>query len=194
MDVHQHHLVSEPSAWVKRWTHLLPVGASVLDIACGHGRHMKWLTGQGCHCVGIDRSTQAIESASRYGTALQADIENGPWPFSCKGEPQTFDAVIVTNYLWRPLFPTLLASLAPGGLLLYETFAYGNETVGKPSRPDFLLKPAELLQWCQNFQVIAFEDGFLACPARFVQRIAAIKPIATTESGQIPERHLLSLE
>ena len=155
---------------------------------------MKYLTEQGCHCVGIDRSTEAIDSARVYGTALQADIENGPWPLICEGQPQTFDAVIVTNYLWRPLFPTLLASLAPGGLLLYETFADGNESVGKPSRADFLLKPAELLQWCKDLRVIAFEDGFLAQPARFVQRIAAVNAPVTPESAQMPARHLLSLE
>ena len=90
-----------------------------------------------------------------------------------------FDAVVVTNYLWRPLFPTLLASLAPGGVLIYETFAAGNETVGKPSRPDFLLQPGELLLLCKNLHVVAFEDGFLNNPDRFVQRIAAIRPLAS---------------
>ena len=83
---------------------------------------------------------------------------------------------MVTNYLWRPLWPTLLASLAPGGVLVYETFAAGNETVGKPSRPDFLLQPGELLRLCQGLRVVAYEDGFLDAPARFVQRIAAIAP------------------
>jgi len=86
-----------------------------------------------------------------------------------------FDAVVVTNYLWRPLFPTLLASLAPGGVLIYETFAAGNETVGKPSRPDFLLQPGELLQLCKNLHVVAFENGFLSNPDRFVQRIVAMR-------------------
>ena len=192
MEVHQ--LLGEPSGWVTRWTHLIPAGARVLDIACGQGRHMKYLGEQGYHCVGIDRSAQALDCARKYGSVCQADIENGPWPLTVTGQPETFDAVIVTNYLWRPLFPTLLASLAPSGVLLYETFAQGNETVGKPSRPDFLLKQAELLQWCQGLRVIAFEDGFLPQPERFVQRIAAIQTAATTESAQMPTRHPLSLE
>jgi SAM-dependent methyltransferase len=104
-----------------------------------------------------------------------ADIESGPWPFAGR----QFAAVVVTNYLWRPLFPVLLASLAPGGVLIYETFTQGNETVGKPSRPDFLLRPGELLEVCSGLRVVAFEDGFQQAPdgsaPRFVQRIAAIR-------------------
>jgi SAM-dependent methyltransferase len=103
--------------------------------------------------------------------AVVADIENGPWPFAGR----QFDAVVVTNYLWRPLVPTLLASLAPGGVLIYETFAEGNETVGKPSRPDFLLRPGELLEVCKGLRVVAFEDGYQDAPARYLQRIAAIR-------------------
>jgi hypothetical protein len=85
--------------------------------------------------------------------------------------------VVVTNYLWRTLWPDLLASLDAGGVLLYETFAAGNETVGKPSRPDFLLQPGELLNVCKDLRVVAFEEGFLAAPDRFVQRIVAVKPV-----------------
>ena len=85
-----------------------------------------------------------------------------------------FDAVVVTNYLWRPLWPSILQSVKPDGVLIYETFAAGNETVGKPSNPDFLLNPGELLAVCNNLRVVAFEDGFLPNPARFVQRIVAI--------------------
>ena len=107
-----------------------------------------------------------------------ADIENGPWPFAGR----QFDAVVVTNYLWRPLMPTLLASLAPGGVLIYETFTQGNETVGKPSRPDFLLRPGELLDTCRSLRIVAFEDGFQEGPQgqapRFVQRIAAVREAA----------------
>jgi hypothetical protein len=118
-----------------------------------------------------------------------ADIENGPWPFAGKH----FDAVIVTNYLWRPLMPTLLASLAAGAVLIYETFASGNETVGKPSRPDFLLRQGELLEICKDLRVVAFEDGFTTGPSsqtpRFVQRIAAVR-----EAGvdQEPKRYPLA--
>ena len=106
--------------------------------------------------------------------AVMADIENGPWPFT----GQTFGAVVVTNYLWRPRMADIVAAVAPGGVLLYETFAAGNETVGKPSRADFLLQPGELLAACQDLRVVAYEDGFLPEPARFVQRIAAIRPPA----------------
>lgn len=172
----------------------MPSGAGVLDIACGSGRHMAWFAERGCHTTGIDCSTEAVSAAGQYGTALQADIENGPWPLITAGQPQKFEVVVVTNYLWRPLFPTMLQSLAPGGLLLYETFASCNETVGKPSRPDFLLQPGELLQHCQGLQIIAFEDGFLPYPERFIQRIAAFKPTATVGAELPPARHLLSLK
>lgn len=106
---------------------------------------------------------------------MVADIENGPWPFAGR----QFDALVVTNYLWRPLIPTLLGSLAPGGVLIYETFTQGNETVGKPSRPDFLLRPGELLEMCHKLRVVAFEDGCQNAPARFVQRIAAVREVAS---------------
>jgi len=186
--------LSAPSGWVQRWSHLVPPAARVLDIACGSGRHMAWFAGLGCHVTGIDRSAEALQAASHFGTALQADIENGPWPLMTAAGPQQFEAVVVTNYLWRPLFPALLQSLAPGALLLYETFSSGNETVGKPSRPDFLLQPGELLQCCQSLQIIAFEEGFLPDPERFVQRIAAFKPIVTTDTMQPPARRPLSLK
>ncbi|MEY4121480.1 MAG: hypothetical protein RLZZ457_318, partial [Pseudomonadota bacterium] len=93
-----------------------------------------------------------------------------PWPLSGR----SFDGVVVTHYLWRPLWPQILASLAPKGVLIYETFSAGNETVGKPSRPDFLLQPGELLTACKNLRIVAFEEGFIAQPDRFVQRIVAV--------------------
>jgi len=106
--------------------------------------------------------------------------------------------VLVANYLWRPLFPVLLQSLAPGGLLLYETFAQGNETVGKPSRPDFLLQTGELLRICQNLRIVAFEEGFMANPERFVQRIVAVRQIPEAAdagpAGRQPARYPLSLK
>ena len=95
------------------------------------------------------------------------------------GVPQQFGAIVVTNYLWRPLLPTLVASLAPGAVLLYETFAVGNETLGRPSRPDFLLKAGELLEVCKDLHTIAYEHGVLQNPPRFVQRIAAVRPLQT---------------
>jgi SAM-dependent methyltransferase len=132
---------------------------------------MQFFAERGHAVTGVDRLPQAIEAARPWGHALLADIENGPWPFP----DLTFDAVVVTHYLWRALLPTLLASLAPGGVLLYETFAAGNETVGKPSRADFLLQPGELLRVCQGLRVVAYEDGYLDDPARFIQRIVAVR-------------------
>jgi len=175
-----------PSPWVQRWTHLIAPGGSVLDVACGHGRHMRWLKDAGHSVTGVDRSPEAIAAVQPLGRAVQADIENEPWPLA--GE--RFDAVVVTNYLWRPLMAILLDSVASGGVWIYETFAVGNETVGKPSRPDFLLQPGELLQTCQHMHVVAFEDGFCDEPARFVQRIVAVRKPATPPA--LPVRHPLT--
>ena len=163
-----------PSPWVQRWSHLIPSGGRVLDVACGQGRHMRWLASLGHPVTGIDRSPEAIAAVSSLGQAIQADIENEPWPL----EGQTYDAVVVTNYLWRPLLPRLVATVAPGGILICETFAQGNETVGKPARPDFLLRPDELLLATTGLYTIAFEQGFCEHPPRFLQRIvAARKPV-----------------
>ena len=177
---------TEPaSGWVQRWSHLVKPQGVVLDVACGRGRHARWFYDRNHALVLVDISQDAINSIAgtiplagdRY-EAVVADIENGSWPFAGR----QFDAVVVTNYLWRPLLPTLLASLAPGGVLIYETFTQGNETVGKPSRPDFLLRTGELLQVCRGLRIVAFEEGFHAGPeghsARFVQRIAAARETA----------------
>ena len=179
------------SAWVRRWSHLAPAGGSVLDVACGRGRHARWFTALGHRVTALDRSAEALAAiglpAERFETVL-ADIETGPWPLAGRH----FDAVVVTNYLWRPLLPTLLASLAPGGVLIYETFAAGNETVGKPSRPDFLLQPGELLQLCQSLRTVAYEDGFetglAGSTGRFVQRIAAVRELPAS----LPAQHRLA--
>jgi len=169
------HGTEAPSLWIQHWSHLLAPGCTALDIACGGGRHMQWLSTQGHKMLGVDRSAEALSLARSFGQTLEVDIENGPWPLA----GQTFGAVVVTNYLWRPLWPQITASVAEGGVLLYETFAQGNETVGKPSRPDFLLRPAELLAVCADagLRVVAYEDGFLPSPDRFVQRVAAVRPV-----------------
>lgn len=169
-----------PSAWIQRWSHLVPAHGTVLDVACGHGRHLRWFAQRNHPVVGVDRSQVAIDSianlvAGRRAEALLADLEGAPWPLMTGTHHRTFDAVVVTNYLWRPLLPAIVASVASGGVLLYETFAVGNETVGKPARPDFLLQPGELLRACAGLRVVAFEDGFLPDPERFVQRIAAVR-------------------
>ena len=172
------HAMGDASAWVVRWSHLLRHGSTVLDIACGQGRHMKHLSSLGYSATGVDRSAEALSVASQWGETVLADIENAPWPLMQGQQLRRFNAVVVTKYLWRPLIPVMLQSLAPGGILIYETFAAGNETVGKPSRPDFLLEPGELLRAFSSLHVIAFEDGFLESPARFVQRIVAAAPEA----------------
>ncbi|WP_374408280.1 class I SAM-dependent methyltransferase [Hydrogenophaga sp.] len=174
-----------PSAWVRRWSHLVPAGGSVLDVACGAGRHLRWFAGRGHAVSGVDRDPAAIAATAGVGRVVQADIENGPWPFA----GQRFDAVVVANYLWRPLLPVIVNSLADGGVLIYETFAIGNETVGRPSRPDFLLQPGELLRVSAGLHVVAYEDGFCDHPERFVQRIVALRKRPSADA--LPARHSL---
>lgn len=178
-------LSTPASEWVQRFSHLLPAASGVLDLACGSGRHATFLAGLGHHVTGVDRDSEALARLPAHVTAVHADIENGPWPLP----DQTFDAVVVTNYLWRALWPQLLASLRNGGVLLYETFAHGNAAYGKPSRPDFLLAPGELLQVCAGWQVVAYEHGLRSDPERVVQRIAAFKPGANTTSTPAQLHH-----
>ena len=109
------HGTEAPSDWVQRWSHLVPTRGSVLDVACGHGRHLRWFAQRGHAVTGVDRSPEAIDAVSGLGRAVLADIENGPWPF----DGEAFDAVVVTNYLWRALLPQIVASVAPGGVLIY---------------------------------------------------------------------------
>jgi SAM-dependent methyltransferase len=178
------------SSWVARWAHLVEPSQAILDVACGTGRHVKLFVDKGCIVTALDISVESLQAVAAHSPSariIQADIENAPWPL----EGETFDAVVVTNYLWRPLFPQLLASLKDGGILIYETFAVGNETVGKPSRPDFLLKGKELLSLCAELHVIAYEDGFLDSPDRFVQRIVASKAAGKiSASAPLPRFHL----
>jgi SAM-dependent methyltransferase len=177
------HGTEAPSPWIVRWTHLVPPGGAVLDLACGGGRHLRWFHARGHAVTGVDRDSAALDTVAGIAETIEADIENGPWPLAGR----QFAAVIVTNYLWRPLFPRILESVAPGGVLLHETFAQGNETVGKPSRPDFLLAPGELLRAYDGLRVVAFEDGFLDQPPRFVQRIACVR----AAPGASAERYTL---
>jgi SAM-dependent methyltransferase len=179
------HLDPEPSAWVRRFSALVRPGGSVLDVACGSGRHVRWLAARGFVVTGVDRDAAAVEPLKAVAEIVVADIEGGPWPLPGR----RFDAIVLTNYLWRPLAPRLLDALAEGGVLIHETFATGQQTIGKPSRPEFLLENGELLRLYPGLRVVAFEDGFEPSPPRFVQRLAAVKPAAGADS---PPRHGLA--
>ena len=158
----------EVSPWIERWAHLI-VRGPVLDVACGEGRHARYFLGRGLDVVAIDRTAQVIPGA-RF---VQADLENAnAWPLP--GE--RFEAVIVTNYLYRPLFSVLCDALAPGGVLLSETFMLGNERFGRPSNPEFLLRPGELLQAFASLDVKGFEEGEVARPKpAMIQRLCAVR-------------------
>ena len=167
------HELARPSEWVARWAHAIVPDGVVLDLACGGGRHTRLLASLGLRVCAVDRDPQALGTLTDIAgvTVRVADLENGPWPLA----DRQFDAVIVTNYLHRPLFPRILDALSPTGLLVYETFAAGNERFGKPSNPDFLLRPGELLDLANGrLHVIAYEDLEIEMPkpAR-IQRICA---------------------
>jgi SAM-dependent methyltransferase len=180
-----HATLPAPSEWVQRWAHLVPMGSApgaqvgaVLDVACGTGRHLRFFHERGHPVIGLDCDTAAlaaVRAALPGATLIEADIEHGPWPL----RGRSYAGVVVTNYLWRALLPTLVQSVAPGGVLIYETFAQGNEQHGKPSNPDFLLRPGELLAACAAgaapLRVVAYEDVTLDNPARCVQRVAAMR-------------------
>ena len=160
-----------PSAWVVRWSSLLRPGGDVLDIACGAGRHSRWLARQGFEVFAVDRDPGLFPDPPEGVVLLGADLEAGPWPFPGR----RFAGIVVTNYLHRPLLPALADSLESGGLLVYETFAKGNERFGKPSNPEFLLDPGELLEAVRGrLRVLAYEDLVVESPRpAAVQRLCA---------------------
>jgi SAM-dependent methyltransferase len=162
-----------PSLWVRRFAPLIAANGSVLDLACGSGRHTRLLANLGYRVEAVDRDAAALGDLKGLPnvTTRLVDLEGDAWPYA----KARFDGVIVTNYLHRPRFDELLASLKAEGVLIYETFMAGNETLGKPSNPDFLLQPGELLQRVQpQATVIAFEQGRIEQPRpAFVQRICA---------------------
>ena len=171
-----------PSPWIVRFASELGPGSRVLDLACGAGRHARMLLDAGHHVTAVDVDLSGVTDLEGHPSVSlrAADLEDGsPWPLP----GATFDGVIVTNYLHRPIFPAVLAAVATGGMLLYETFARGNEQYGKPSNPDFLLRPAELLEVVRSdgeaggFEILDFSQGFTDTPKpAVVQRIAARRP------------------
>jgi SAM-dependent methyltransferase len=168
-----------PSPWVERWLRVIPHGGQVLDLACGGGRHVVLLRAHGFRVVAVDRDTAAVAELAARDTepAIEVathDLENGPWPFPGR----TFAGVVVTNYLWRPLLPVVVGSVAPGGVLVYETFRCGHERFGRPTNEDFLLQPGELLDAVDGeLDVLGFEDGPDGDPpVAMRQRICAQRP------------------
>ncbi|HWK47130.1 MAG TPA: class I SAM-dependent methyltransferase [Stellaceae bacterium] len=176
-----------PSPWVRRFAHLVPSGGSVLDLAAGAGRHTRFFLDRGHEVVAVDRTLAGLaDLGGRAGLeTIEADLETetdletpAGWPL---GE-RRFDAIIVTNYLHRPLLPALGAALKPGGALIYETFAAGNEQYGRPSHPDYLLQPNELLDaFTGLLTIVGFEHGIVFTPRpAAIQRLAAVRDLPLT--------------
>lgn len=170
------------SPWISRFSPLVATGSRVLDLAAGRGRHSAWFLGQSHHVTALDRNIDSLETLkgamdsgmrSRF-EIIEADLENGArWPLA----DRRFNAVVVVNYLHRPLWPSILGAIEPGGFLIYETFAVGQEALGKPSNPNFLLRPGELLEVVRDhLQIVAFEQGLVGTERgqAVKQRLAAI--------------------
>lgn len=176
------------STWVQRWAGAIRPGGSVLDLACGGGRHARLLAARGHAVEAVDRDAAALATLSGVAgiTTRWADLEGGAWPYAGR----SFDAIVVSNYLHRPLLPLIAATLAPGAALIYETFRAGNESYGKPSNPAFLLQPGELLAFAlgADLQIIGYEDGLRAQPSpAMIQRICAVRPPLHTSAQTLPE-------
>jgi SAM-dependent methyltransferase len=166
---------STPSPWVVRFAPLVIEDAPVLDLACGRGRHTRFFLGRGHPVTAIDVDVTGLVDLQGHPRleTIQVDLENSPWPLPRR----RFGAVVVTNYLWRPLFPMILAAVDEGGTLLYETFARGNEACGRPSNPNFLLEPGELIEAArERLEIVAYEHGQVAKPhPAVVQRVCAVR-------------------
>ena len=164
------HFGLPPSPWVQRWAPSIRPGGVVLDVAAGSGRHARWLARMGFEVEAVDRDATLFADPPAQVRLVEADIEGGPWPYAGR----CFDGIVVANYLHRPLLPLLANSLERGGILIYETFAQGHERFGKPSNPDFLLNPGELLEAVRGkLRVLAYEDLTVSEP-----RLAALQRLA----------------
>ena len=165
-----------PSAWVRRFAPLIQQGGHVLDLAAGGGRHTRLLLDMGFRVMAVDRNVDALRAlAGARCSVRELDLESGVPEDALGARGGGYDGIVVTNYLHRPLLPVLVQTLVPGGVVIYETFAAGNERFGRPSNPDFLLRPGELLRAFAALTVIAFEQGEVSLPRpAVVQRIAAV--------------------
>lgn len=180
--------ISPPSAWVVRFAPLIPAGGAVCDVAAGGGRHARHLLARGHSVVAVDMDLSGLADIAGQPRleCLAADLESGaPWPLAGR----RFAGVVVTNYLWRPILGDIVNAVADGGVLIYETFAAGNEAYGKPRRPDYLLQPGELLAATQEgFHIVAYEHGIVATPRPAVmQRLCAVRgraPRAVQPAGE----------
>jgi SAM-dependent methyltransferase len=188
-----HISIANPSAWVMRFCPLIAAGGKVLDLAAGSGRHSLYLAKLGFSVLAVDRDAGALEllTQSKSGLAIQVeqlDLEGLVWPLADRSG--LFDAVVVTNYLYRPYLDLLPDLLAEGGVLIYETFTHGNAAFGKPSNPDFLLQTGELLDFAarQGLHILAYSDLYQAQPKpAMVQGLCAVK-------GALKERHPLQFQ
>lgn len=165
-----------PSPWVVRHAPSIRAGGKVLDLACGSGRHACFLAGLGYSVLAVDRDAEALAAMPATPAVItrQLDLEGEDWPLA----GQMFDGIVVTNYLWRPRLPDVLALLAPGGVLIYETFMVGNAAYGKPSNPDFLLQAGELRQLAAaaGLREVDYAEGYVASPKPAMrQAICAIR-------------------
>jgi SAM-dependent methyltransferase len=175
---------ASPSAWIARFASLVSAGAPVLDLACGEGRHTRLFLARGHPVTAVDVDVSGLEDLrGRPGLdVVRADLEDGS---PCPLPDRRFGAVVITNYLRRQLFPEIIESVDAEGVLLYETFALGNEVHGRPSNPDFLLRPGELIELVQGrMQIVAYEHGYLERPRPMVrQRICAVRTERTVALG-----------
>jgi len=169
--------VTPPSSWIAQYADLIPDQGPVLDLAAGSGRHTRYFKGLGYKVVAVDRDVSGLADLAGDAqiSVIAADLEGGgPWPLGNR----RFAGIVVANYLHRPLFPAIARALRPGGVLIYETFGIGNEEFGRPSNPDFLLKPGELLGFAEaaGLVVRAYHCGAVHEPRPAVlQRVVAFR-------------------